>query len=83
MLLAAATTCESRSIVRSVSSCDRARAQNILVYGIALEAPLNGQSLIRACATTQGEYRYVTDSNDLTDVFHEIAVEITALRLFR
>jgi Flp pilus assembly protein TadG len=62
--------------------CDRARAQNIQVYGIALEAPPHGQTLISACATSVSDYVNAT-SSDLDDVFHGIAVEIAALRLVR
>ncbi len=64
--------------------CDLARARNIQIYSIALQAPARGQAALSGCATmTPKYYRSVTIPGDLSDVFQGIAVEITALRLFR
>ncbi|MFM2388562.1 MAG: hypothetical protein RLZZ437_117 [Pseudomonadota bacterium] len=61
-------------------SCNLARANNVIVYGIAFEAPANGQTQIRNCATTPANY-YEANGLAINTVFNTIASQITQLRL--
>lgn len=71
------------------SMCDLAKAQNVVVYGIAFEAPAAGQTVIADCATRapgkppeeSGYYFNATDSAKLTSAFSAIASNISQLRL--
>jgi Putative Flp pilus-assembly TadE/G-like len=60
--------------------CDKARDQNVIVFGIAFEAPTNGQAVIQSCATDASHY-YATTGSGLTTVFRTIASQISQLRL--
>lgn len=64
-------------------SCSLARDRGVLVYGIAFEAPSNGQTQIRNCSTDDGYYFDAsTDGGlDIQSVFRTIATSITQLRL--
>jgi hypothetical protein len=61
-------------------SCGLARANGVTVYGIAFEAPANGQAQISACATSSNHY-YQPTGGDLGTAFDAIAAQITQLRL--
>ncbi len=65
------------------TSCSLARDRGVLVYGIAFEAPSNGQTQIRNCATDESYYFDAsTDGGlDIQSVFRTIATSITQLRL--
>lgn len=71
------------------SVCDLAKAKNVVVYGIAFEAPTAGQTVIADCATRapgkppeeSGYYFNATDSAKLTSAFSAIASNISQLRL--
>jgi len=52
--------------------CDKARAEKIQVYTVALMAPAAGQSLLRYCATTTATYFKAENSNDLVAAFKAI-----------
>ena len=60
--------------------CDMARTRNVTVYGIAFEAPANGQTQIRNCATSLTHY-YEASSLNVTTAFQSIATRISQLRL--
>jgi Flp pilus assembly protein TadG len=60
--------------------CNVARASGIVVFTIALEAPANGETLMRHCATTAAHY-YDLQSDGIDDAFASIAGAIGQLRL--
>ncbi len=61
-------------------TCDLAKAQNILVYGIAVAAPDNGQAVIRSCATSNSHY-FEADADGISAAFQAIAGNLTMLKL--
>jgi Flp pilus assembly protein TadG len=61
-------------------SCRLARANDVIVYGIAFEAPANGQTQIRNCSTTISQYYEATEL-DISTAFSSIAAQISQLRL--
>jgi Flp pilus assembly protein TadG len=61
-------------------SCNLARANDVVVYGIAFEAPENGQTQIRNCSSTIAQY-YQSDDSTLSAAFDSIALQISQLRL--
>lgn len=61
-------------------SCGLARTNGVIVYGIAFEAPANGQTQIRNCATSIAQY-YEANGLDITTAFSAIAAQISQLRL--
>ncbi len=60
--------------------CDAAKAQNILIFAIAFEAPDHGQRLMRDCASSDAHY-YTAQGFRISDVFASIAGAINTLRL--
>ncbi len=67
--------------------CHRAVGLGIVVYGIAFEAPQNGQAAIRRCVSDDGQLassNYFDASGlQIDTVFRTIAAQINALRLMR
>ena len=63
-------------------SCNLARQNGVIVYGIAFEAPANGQQQISACSTTAGgHYFNATDEAKIQTAFRTISSNLTQLRL--
>jgi Flp pilus assembly protein TadG len=62
------------------SVCNRARDNNVIVYGIAFEAPPGGAAQIEACASTPGHYFDATGL-EIQSAFRAIASNISQLRL--
>lgn len=60
--------------------CSAAKDKKILVYGIAFEAPTNGQQQIRNCSTSDSHYFNAQGAN-IKSAFKSIASDITKLRL--
>lgn len=61
-------------------SCGLARGNGVIVYGIAFEAPENGQTQIRNCSTSISHY-YEANGLDIGTAFSAIAAQISQLRL--
>jgi Flp pilus assembly protein TadG len=61
-------------------SCDLAKDNGVVVYGIAFEAPANGKAQISACSTSSLHY-YEPLDGQLGSTFDAIAAQITQLRL--
>ncbi len=64
------------------SNCAAARAQDVLIYGIAFEAPVNGQNVIKDCASSPSS-TYFFDANglEIQTAFQLIAANLSQLRL--
>ncbi len=62
------------------SVCDVAKAEKVIVYGIAFEAPTNGQAQIRGCATSTAHY-YDANGVQISTAFQSIARNLSQLRL--
>ncbi len=60
--------------------CNRAREENVIVYGIAFEAPQNGAYQIEKCASTPSHYFDATGL-EIQSAFRSIASNISQLRL--
>lgn len=61
-------------------SCRQARDNGIIVFGIAFEAPVNGQTQISQCASSPAHY-YNAAGLEIAVAFNSIANQINALRL--
>lgn len=66
--------------VQLQQSCAQAKANGVVVYGIAFEAPTNGQTQIRNCATSTAHYFNATGLQ-IQSAFRAIASNISQLRL--
>jgi hypothetical protein len=62
------------------SVCNRARDNNVIVYGIAFEAPPGGAAQIESCASTPGHF-FDADGLEIQSAFRAIASNISQLRL--
>ena len=60
--------------------CNLAKDKSVIVYGVAFEAPINGQTQIRACATSDSHY-YNASGLQIQTAFRSIASNISQLRL--
>ena len=61
--------------------CTLAKDENVLIYGIAFEAPLLGQAQISQCATSQEHYFDAGSEEEMRVAFEAIATNITQLKL--
>lgn len=63
-------------------TCTNAKAEGIVIYTIGLSSPNNTTTnLLRNCATSPGHAHFPTTPSELTQVFTDIANQITQLRL--
>jgi len=60
--------------------CGLAKNQGVIVYGIAFEAPTNGQTQIRNCSTSAAHY-FNASGLQIRTAFRAIASNISQLRL--
>jgi len=63
-------------------SCALARLNGVVVYGIAFEAPTNGQTQIAGCASSPAHY-FNAQGLQITAAFRAIASQINSLRLIQ
>lgn len=61
-------------------SCTLAKQNGVVVYGIAFEAPTNGQTQIKACASSTAHY-FNAKGLQIQSAFRAIANNISQLRL--
>lgn len=60
--------------------CELAKQNGVIVYGIAFEAPTNGQTQIKKCATSPAHY-FNAQGLQISTAFRSIASNISQLRL--
>jgi Flp pilus assembly protein TadG len=63
------------------SVCDMAKSQNVIIYGIAFEAPAAGQAQILQCSTDVEHFFNATNEAGMRSAFRAIASNITQLKL--
>lgn len=61
-------------------SCTLAKAQKVTIYGIAFQAPTNGQTQISSCATSPSHY-FNAQGLGIQSAFRAIASNLTQLKL--
>ena len=64
------------------SICTLAKTNGVIVYGIAFEAPTNGQTQIRNCSTSTAHY-FNASGLQISTAFNSIASNISQLRLIQ
>lgn len=60
--------------------CEAARDQDVILYGIAFEAPENGRSQIQQCASSPAHY-FNAQGLEIRTAFRSIATNISQLKL--
>lgn len=60
--------------------CGLARARDVMIYGIAFEAPTNGRTEIERCASSPAHY-FNAQGLEIRTAFRAIATNITQLKL--
>jgi hypothetical protein len=60
--------------------CNAAKNANVIVYGIGFEAPTNGRTQVRNCATSSAHY-FDANGLEIATAFRAIANNISQLRL--
>ena len=61
-------------------TCNQVKAEGVVVYGVAVDAPTNGQEVIAACATS-GVHYFEATPEEIDSAFQTIASNITMLKL--
>ena len=74
--------------VRTKRACANAKAVGITIYTIGLGTSLTSdpakvQQMLKDCSSGDGYWYFPSDSDDLSDVFEEIAGQLSNLRLAR
>jgi len=62
------------------TTCAQAKADGVIVYGIAFEAPTSGKTQISQCATSVNHY-FEADGAEIGTAFDTIASNLTMLKL--
>lgn len=62
------------------TSCTQAKNNGVIVYGIAFEAPVNGQAQISQCASSDQHY-FAANGAEIGTAFDTIASNLTMLKL--
>lgn len=62
------------------TTCAQAKANKVIVYGIAFEAPANGQAQISQCASSDQHY-FAANGSEIGTAFDTIASNLTMLKL--
>jgi len=60
--------------------CGLAKAREVMIYGIAFEAPSNGRALIENCASSPAHY-FNAQGLEISTAFRSIATNISQLKL--
>lgn len=61
--------------------CSNMRAQNIIIYAVAFQAPPEAEAMLRGCVTSGSHFYSAVDRNELRSAFRDIASRLTALRV--
>ncbi|AGI66829.1 hypothetical protein OAN307_c11270 [Octadecabacter antarcticus 307] len=70
----------SEANTRLSNICAAARAQGIVIYTVAFEAPSGGQTALQDCASSSSHY-FDVDGTDISGAFSAIASDIRNLKL--
>lgn len=62
------------------TTCAQAKANDVIVYGIAFEAPANGQNQISQCSTSPQHF-FIANGAEIGTAFDTIASNLTMLKL--
>ncbi len=63
------------------TTCNQARNEDVMVFGIAFQAPAAGAEQILNCATNPGYYFAASNGDAIRTAFRQIATNLTQLRL--
>jgi Flp pilus assembly protein TadG len=74
------TSVYSNKDTRLQQICTAAKSQNIVIYGIGFEAPSNGRTQVRNCASSSAHY-FDASGLEISSAFRAIANNISQLRL--
>jgi hypothetical protein len=68
----------------TLETCTNAKAEGIKIYTIGLNPPNSTtETMLEDCSSGTGYYYFPTSANDLDDVFTEIVLQLSDLRLAR
>lgn len=73
-------TTPAEADARLSSLCAAARAEGIVIYTVAFEAPSSGQTALQDCASSPSHY-FDVEGTDISTAFSAIASDIRALKL--
>lgn len=65
---------------RLLNLCSRVKEQGVIIYTVALEAPVNGGNLLRQCASSSN-HAFDVNGLEIRSAFASIATSIRKLRL--
>jgi len=64
----------------TVAICNALKAEGVIIYGVAFEAPPGGEALMAACASSAGHY-FNSSGQGVINAFRQIATHIQTQRL--
>lgn len=70
------------SVNRAEATCDAMKAEGVIVYAVAFQAPAEGQAVLEDCATsTANHYFNATSGAELKAAYEEIAGQLSGVRV--
>jgi len=61
--------------------CNNMKSEDVIVYAVAFQAPVEAETLLRACATSAGHYFSAGSNAELFAAFRTISERLSALRV--
>lgn len=74
-------TGQGDSAAQARALCAGMKADDIIIFAVAFDAPPEGQSVLRDCATSNSTYYEAKNGIELVDVYRQIASNVSNVRL--
>ena len=75
------STAAGDSEAQAISLCDGAKAEGVLVFSIAFQAPVSAENLMESCATQSDMFFEANSNQQLIDAYRSISSSLSELRL--
>lgn len=72
---------KSESRTRTLALCDNMKAENIRIFTVAFEAPIEAETLLQSCASSSSNHFNAANSVELNSAFQAIADNLRTMRL--
>ena len=70
------------SVDRAEATCDALKADGVIVYAVAFQAPTEGQEVLEYCATSTADHYFnATNGAELKAAYEEIAGQLSGVRV--
>lgn len=69
------------SFEQAEAICTSMKAEGVMVFSVAFQAPTEGEAVLEACATSSADFYAAENATDLNEAYASIASQLAGLRL--